>query len=157
MRSSTQPGLKNPVGLNASGNPRQPDDKVQTDMLNSRANSVGGEAGCPSFYPALRNDAGRPVDGATTGPRSTPSYGYDGESRRVKRTSFGTTTFYVYDATGELAAEHGAVSTTSGRQYLKVDPLASTRVVVDANQAVLAGQKQDHMRFGGSLLASQNG
>jgi RHS repeat-associated protein len=63
----------------------------------------------------------------------------------------------VYDATGELAAEYSTVSTTSGLQFIKVDPPGSTRVVADANQAVIAGQKQEHMPFGGSLLASQNG
>lgn len=110
-------------------------------------------------YPILTYDAEGRVDGATTGATSssTASYGYDGEGRRVKRTSSGATTFYVYDATGELAAEYGAVSSITGRNYLTADPLGSTRIVTDANQAVVASQRHDYLPFGDSILAGQGG
>lgn len=45
-------------------------------------------------------------------------YGYDGEGRRVSKTDESGTTLYVYDASGQLAAEYGGTVTATGTQYL---------------------------------------
>ncbi|QOY90653.1 RHS repeat domain-containing protein [Paludibaculum fermentans] len=110
-------------------------------------------------YPTLSYDAEGRVATAVTGATGSAnaSYGYDGEGRRVQRTSSGVTTYYVYDAAGQLAAEYGSSVAASGRQYLTVDALGSTRVVTDQNKTVVPGQRHDYMPFGGSLLSTQNG
>jgi len=60
---------------------------------------------------------------------------YDGESRRVKMTGSASGVF-VYDASGQLAAEYGTTAVL-GRQNLTVDHLGTTRMVTDSNGAVL--------------------
>src|SRR5262249_4539028 len=57
------------------------------------------------------------------------TYTYDGEGRRVTRTTpwntGNQTTVYVYDAMGRLAAEYGK-ATDTGTKYLTADMLGST-------------------------------
>src|SRR5205807_833904 len=52
------------------------------------------------------------------------AYSYDGEGRRVMRTTpwnaAAPTTVYVYDAFGQLAAEYGQATESSGTKYLTV-------------------------------------
>jgi RHS repeat-associated protein len=59
----------------------------------------------------------------------TVSFTYDGDGRRVSKTDGSTTTYYVYDAAGQLMAEYGGTPATSGTQYLTADHLGSTRMV----------------------------
>jgi RHS repeat-associated protein len=54
-------------------------------------------------------------------------YAYDGDGRRVQKTFDTAATTYVYDASGQLAAEYGT-PTDTGTNYLNVDALGSTRV-----------------------------
>src|SRR5262249_41006689 len=62
---------------------------------------------------------------------------YDGGGQRVKRTKGGETTIYVYDTVGQLAAECGGQAPAGGRVYRSEDILASTRLITDANGAVV--------------------
>ncbi len=75
---------------------------------------------------------------STTQPGTTPplSYVYDGEGRRVLKTVGSSSTAYVYDGGGELAAEYSnATSSVSGTQYLIEDTLGSTRLVLNGGRA----------------------
>jgi RHS repeat-associated protein len=71
----------------------------------------------------------------TSNPATTTStYSYDGDGRRVQKTTPSGTTTFVYDATGQLAAEYSTVANTvSGPEYLTADHLGSTRLVTDAS------------------------
>jgi RHS repeat-associated protein len=83
----------------------------------------------------------------------TTSYVYDAEGRRVKKTnpSIGTVV-HVYDAFGQLAAEHGAGSTAGcDTCYLFTDHLGTTRAVGDKNGVVV--KRRDHMPFGEEVVA----
>jgi RHS repeat-associated protein len=81
------------------------------------------------------------------------TYGYDADGRRVTKTSSGVTTAYVYDVTGQLAAQY----TTGGEGtapclatcYLMTDHLGSTRMETDSggNQLTL----YDYAPFGEEL------
>jgi RHS repeat-associated protein len=87
---------------------------------------------------------------------NTITYGYDGEGRRVTKSLAGTaTTTFVYDASGQMAAEYGGpTNTDTGTQYLSVDHLGSTRLVTDAS-----GNPKycyDYLPFGGDLVAGAN-
>jgi RHS repeat-associated protein len=73
------------------------------------------------------------------------SYAYDGEGRRVQKTVGSTTTTYVYDAMGQLAAEYGVPADT-GTDYLTADHLGSTRLVVSAAGDVK--KRSDYVPFG---------
>jgi RHS repeat-associated protein len=85
---------------------------------------------------------------------STPvmEYSYDGEGHRVKATSGSVSTYYVYDAAGQLAAEYNRTVTGNGRVYLTADHLGSTRVVTDATGAVV--ERHDYVPFGDELTVS---
>ncbi|MBL8234642.1 MAG: RHS repeat-associated core domain-containing protein, partial [Bryobacterales bacterium] len=79
----------------------------------------------------------------------TTVYGYDGDGRRVSmRTGTSSPVVFVYDASGQLAAEYGGSGTT-GTQYLHVDHLGSTRVVTDAAGGV--ARRMDYTPFGVEL------
>ncbi len=80
------------------------------------------------------------------------TYAYDGDGRRVQKGVGSSTTVFVYDATGKLAAEYSNTSTTgSGTKYITADHLGSTRVVTDASGAVLA--RHDYLPFGEEIPA----
>jgi len=87
---------------------------------------------------------------------ATATYAYDGEGRRVRKTEAdGATTTYVYDAMGQLAAEYDTGSSTaSGTQYLTADNLGSTRLLTDANGAVVACH--DYQPFGAEIPSGNN-
>ena len=74
-------------------------------------------------------------------------YTYDGNGNRVRMNhEDGTTTTYVYDAGGALAAEYGGAAQTSGTQYLVTDALGSTRLVLSSTGCVTA--RMDYLPFG---------
>jgi YD repeat-containing protein len=63
------------------------------------------------------------------------TYIYDGDGRRVKKTSGanGTST-YVYDAFGNLVLEYDTQTPAlTGTIYITVDPLGSTRLVTSGS------------------------
>jgi RHS repeat-associated protein len=78
------------------------------------------------------------------------SYAYDGDGRRVSKTVSGTTTTFVYDAMGQLAAEYGGTPVSAGRQYVTVDHLGSTRLVTTTTGTV-ATPPSDYLPFGEEL------
>ena len=80
-------------------------------------------------------------------------YEYDGTGRKVKRIVGGSTTFYVYNAGGELMAEYGS-NTTTDRQYLTQDHLGSTRLITRAGSNIAA--RRDYYPFGASMTAENS-
>ena len=80
------------------------------------------------------------------------TYDYDGEGRRVRKTVTGTSTgvtYFVYDATGQLAEEvtpAGSDPDGGTTTYLTDDHLGSTRLVTDA--AGVFKQRWDYLPFG---------
>lgn len=82
-------------------------------------------------------------------------YRYDGLGRRVVKAELaGATTYYVYDAFGQLAAEYqsGGISSEVGTHYLSTDHLGSTRVVTDATGGVLS--RHDYLPFGQEIAST---
>jgi RHS repeat-associated protein len=84
-------------------------------------------------------------------PLGCETYVYDGSAQRVQKYSTSspstTTVTYVYDAFGNLAAEYGAtepgLTAASGTQYLAMDHLGSTRLVMGAQT-----ERHDYLPFG---------
>ncbi len=89
-------------------------------------------------------------------------YTYDGEGRRVSKTTpygGGSTTVYLYDAFGQLAAEYGPVSET-GTKFLTVDALGSTRLITPLSPVAGASGNAvnyDYLPFGQELCAGTGG
>lgn len=67
----------------------------------------------------------------------------------MKKTVGATTTPFVYDAFGNLAAEYGGTTTESGRQYVTVDHLGSTRQIT--NNTGTAVKTHNYLPFGEEL------
>jgi len=80
-------------------------------------------------------------------------YVYDGLGNRVQKVDqTGHATTYVYDAFGDLAAEYdGTPSSVNSTQYVTVDALGSTRLVIAGAQA---SERHDFEPFGRELDAS---
>ncbi|MDX9980336.1 MAG: RHS repeat-associated core domain-containing protein, partial [Lentisphaeria bacterium] len=78
------------------------------------------------------------------------TYYYDGDGRRVKKVVGTKTTVYVYDASGQLAAEY--TNEADGNQpacttcFLTADHLGSTRLITDETGATAA--RYDYYPFG---------
>lgn len=70
-------------------------------------------------------------------------YSYDGDGKRV--TAGGVT--FVYDVFGKLAVEYGGTVTASGREFMGVDHLGSTRAAVSTD----AVRRMDYWPFGMEL------
>jgi RHS repeat-associated protein len=93
-------------------------------------------------------------------------YEYDAEGRRVRMHMCASlavcapgpeasTTIYVYDAFGKLAAEYGPASGNSGTRYFTLDHLGSTRLETDtAGQPVKCS---DYLPFGEEIPAGSSG
>ena len=78
---------------------------------------------------------------------ATTDYSYDGDGQRVKKVSGVTTTVFVFDAAGELAAEYTTPAPgLGGRRFFSVDHLGSTRLITDAGGGVL--ERHDYRPFG---------
>ncbi len=84
----------------------------------------------------------------------TATYTYNGDGRRVTKTTSGVTTTYVYDAKGDLASEYSTQPPPPPclTCYITTDHLGSTRVVTDENAAVTA--RHDFLPFGEELTTS---
>ena len=106
------------------------------------------------------------IDPGTSG-ASSAQYYYDAEGRRVKKvtcngnvvcTSGSTnlkTIVYVYDASGQLAAEYGDGPSVSGTQYYTADHLGSTRLITDQSGNV--AERLDYFPFGEGFAPGMNG
>jgi RHS repeat-associated protein len=74
-------------------------------------------------------------------------YAYDGAGRRVQKTLGSTVTTYVYDGSGQLAAESTNVASTgASTEYLIGDILGSTRAILDGTGS--AKEWIDYLPFG---------
>ena len=89
----------------------------------------------------------------------TLTFSYDGEGRRVKKSMSGVggvTTYYVYNALGQLAAEYDNNPTpATGTSYLFTDMLGSVRTITNAGGTVT--ECYDYLPFGRILGRSDNG
>jgi RHS repeat-associated protein len=100
-----------------------------------------------------------------TSPSSNGSYGYDGADKRVKKVvtsgNATTTTYYVYDALGRLAAEYSDQAvTSSGTSWVFTDMLGSTRATTSGTGSSGYGtvtECYDYLPFGRMLRSSDNG
>ena len=85
---------------------------------------------------------------------------YDGEGRRVKKawTPTGgatTSTYYVYNALGQLAAEYSTQAPDTGTSYPFTDMLGSVRAV--SNSSGSLSECYDYLSFGRMLGSADNG
>ena len=89
-------------------------------------------------YTFVYDGENRMVSSALNG---STTYVYDGEGHRVQKLSGSQTTNFVYDASGQLAAEYSNVAPADGgTEYLTADHLGSTRMVTNT-QAIYADGK----------------
>jgi RHS repeat-associated protein len=136
-------------------------------LISNQASSVdydvaGNQTNYASFI--LDYNANNLTKSATS-PSSNGIYAYDGADKRVKKvwtSSNGTTTtYYVYDALGRMAAEYSDQAVTSGgTSWVFTDMLGSTRAIT--SQAGSSGygsvtQCYDYLPFGRMLSSSDNG
>jgi YD repeat-containing protein len=107
-----------------------------------------GDAGYTFTY-----DAESRLIQSSSGGSTLATYGYDADGRRVTKTAGGVTTTYVYDVSGEVAAEYasGTASTEcpAATCYVMTDHLGSTRMLTGASGNQLA--LFDYAPFGEEL------
>ncbi len=85
------------------------------------------------------------------------TYSYDGEGRRVKKvwtSGPASTTYYVYNALGQLAVEYSSLMGNTDTTYPFTDMLGSVRGVT--SQAGSMVECYDYLPFGRMLKASDN-
>jgi YD repeat-containing protein len=86
------------------------------------------------------------------------SYLYDGDGKRVGKLNGATsTTVFVYDAMGRMAAEYSTAgdSTSCTTCYLSADHLGTARMITDQGGKVVS--RHDYLPFGGQIAANQAG
>jgi RHS repeat-associated protein len=92
---------------------------------------------------------------------SNGAYFYDGADKRIKKilTPNGgtqTTTYYIYDALGRLAAEYSEQAVTNnGVSWIFADMLGSTRAIISESGSVT--ECYDYLPFGRILSSADNG
>jgi RHS repeat-associated protein len=103
---------------------------------------------------AVSYDVENRQTGFTSTSNGSATYTYDGDGRRVTKTTGGVTTTYVYDAGGNLAAEYSSQPPSMPCQtcYLTTDHLGSTRVITDQNGNAVS--RHDFLPFGEELATS---
>lgn len=79
-------------------------------------------------------------------------FAYDAAGNRVQRTDQNGTTTFVYDAFGNLAAEYGGTPSATGTQYVTVDAMGSTRLVMEGAQA---SERHDFQPYGDELTTAE--
>jgi len=79
-------------------------------------------------------------------PIGTITSDYDGEWRRVRKSSGVEAVYFVYDIFGRVIAEYGGQVAVTGRKFLTVDHLGSTRVVTNASGDIVA--RHDYFAYG---------
>jgi RHS repeat-associated protein len=146
-------GLPNPVGIPVSPW------TVQANYYNSATNRLtynnfgydnGGNQTTISPY-TVSYDVENRQSGFTSTSNGSATYTYDGDGRRVEKTAGGVTTTYVYDATGNLAAEYSSQPPSMPCQtcYLTSDHLGSTRVITGQTGGLVS--RHDFLPFGEEL------
>jgi RHS repeat-associated protein len=135
----------------------------QLTLTGMTYDSAGNQTATMSGVSLGYDAENRVVQHEVTGGNVRELYDYDGEGRRVRHrhqtwvngawtTPANSTTLYVYDAFGKLAAEYGAQSASSPcvTCYLTTDTLGSTRMVTDENGVAVA--RYDYLPFGQEIL-----
>ena len=143
--------------LRSRSGPGSSESSVTNQWLTADVDGAGNVTAPRSgSYPnTLIYDGENRVVSAVTGASGTFSAVYDGEGRRVAKTVNGVTTYSVYDAQGQLAAEYGgAASASAGRRYVMTDQLGSTRVVMNG---ATVEWRYDYMPYGEELAAGMAG
>jgi RHS repeat-associated protein len=157
-------GLPNPVGIPlspytpvAASNYNTPGLGYDANNRNYYNNNFGydnaGNQTTISPFAVSYDVEGRQA-GFTSASNGSASYTYDGDGRRVAKTAGGITTTYVYDATGNLAAEYSSQPPSMPCQtcYLTTDHLGSTRLITDQNGKPVS--RHDFLPFGEELATS---
>src|SRR5256714_1992164 len=80
------------------------------------------------------------------------SYFYDGDGRRVKKVVGSNTTVFVYNAGGQVIAEYGVPTQSSGTSYLTEDSLGTPRVITNSDGSVKS--RHDYLPFGEDIAAA---
>jgi RHS repeat-associated protein len=87
---------------------------------------------------------------------SSATFSYDGEGRRVRKAMNGGTTYYLYDALGQMAVEYSTEPPSStGSSYLFADMLGSVRTITNDIGAVV--ECYDYLPFGRMLGSGVGG
>ncbi len=83
----------------------------------------------------------------------TTTYTYDGDGKRVGKSTGGSSTVYVYDAAGQLAAEYATAPAAAPCTtcYLTADTLGSTRMITDGGGNVKS--LHDYLPFGEEITS----
>ena len=94
--------------------------------------------------------------GATT---TATTLVYDGEGRRVSKAVGANTTMYVYDASGNLAAEYATAANPDAgtTQYLTADALGSTRLITTGTGTPGLSSRSDYLPFGQEIPTTWGG
>lgn len=124
-------------------------------QMDARGNlqQIGGANGQSFTY-----DAENRLTAVKSGSTTIASYAYDGDGRRVQKATGGTTTTYVYDAQGEMAAEYSSGTVPASPCaicYITVDNLGSTRMMTDGNGNAVA--LHDYQPFGEEIAGGIGG
>lgn len=83
---------------------------------------------------------------------------YDGDGRRVKKVASSGTTVFVYNAMGQLIAEHTdtpPLPDSGGTRYLTADSLGTPRIITGADGSVKA--RHDYLPFGEEIAYNVGG
>jgi RHS repeat-associated protein len=154
------------MGL-AHDDDREPEAQDHYDHLTNRLNvSVATYAGYDiagnqTYYApfTLEYDAEGRNTKVKIGAVEVGSYAYDGDGRQVKKVwTSGTpsTTYFVYDALGRLAAEYSTLTLPAAEvSYMFTDMLGSVRAVTSQSKTV--AERYDYLPFGRMLSAADNG
>ena len=98
----------------------------------------------------------RMIGWSDSSPSASVAVAYDGDGRRVTKVSTAgttvTTTTYVYDPAGNLAAEYGGSAPTTQTLYLTQDHLGSTRLVTTTGGVCVGAH--DYLPFGEEIPQS---
>jgi RHS repeat-associated protein len=150
----------------AANEPKEPTSQNDFIASTNRLTLTGVEydaAGNQTTYGAftLGYDAENRNTSTTSTSSGSGSFVYDGEGRRVKKmwTPYGdttVTTYFVYNALGQLAAEYSSEAPAStGASWIFTDMLGSVRAITSESQSV--EECYDYEPFGRMLSASDNG
>lgn len=103
----------------------------------------------------MQYDAENRMLGMTSSSNGSSTFTYDGEGRRIKKVTTiagSSTTYYVYDAFGKLAAEYSTQTVSLGTSYPFSDLLGTTRAVTSSNGTLT--ECSDYSPFGRLLQSS---
>jgi len=150
MDTGTTPGLivENPQ-FDPATNRIQPQtgEQYQYDAAgNLSRNKTGHTLDYDAENKQTKYDGGNPLSGGT-------SYFYDGNGRRVKKTTPAGITIFVYNVMGQLVAEYSDVPASSnGTSYVTADYLGTPRVITRSDKTVIG--RHDYLPFGEEISPS---